>query len=51
MSRVDQAQPPHLLEYLLHHFPDYHTYLPYIAAMLLKFRDLQAPGRHIFSTT
>jgi hypothetical protein len=50
-SRVDETQPTHLLEYLHHSFPDYHTCLPFIAAMLLKFRDLQAPGRPIYSTT
>jgi hypothetical protein len=33
MTRVDQTQPPHLVEYLLLHFPDYHICLPFIAAM------------------
>jgi hypothetical protein len=51
MSRVDQAQPPPRLEYPHHRIPGYHTCLPFIVAILLKFRDPQAPGRLIFSTT
>ena len=51
MSRVDQTQPPLLQEYPPLHFPDYRICLPFIAATLLKFRDKQALGRRIFSTT